>query len=81
MKIKYEGNQTLDPIGGGIISNKIILPVREFGTSVLMNSPLGKFYPSKWRNPYGYPKKTLGRNAHIHHHYMVYGICHHMDYL
>jgi len=47
IKIKYVGNQTLDPIGGGIISNKIILPVREFGTSVLMNSPLGKTIYSK----------------------------------
>ena len=81
MKIKYGDNQTLDPIGGGIISNKIILPVRVFGTSVLMNSPLGKTIYSKGRIIYGYPKKTLGRNAHIHHHYMVYGICHHMDYL
>lgn len=43
MKIKYMGNQTLDPIGGGIISNRIILPTKEFGTSVLMNSPLGIF--------------------------------------
>ena len=81
MKIKYGGNQTLDPIGGGIISNKIILPVREFGTSVLMNSPLGKTIYSKGGIIYGYPKKTLGRNAHIHHNYVVSGICHHMDYL
>ena len=43
MKIKYMGNQTLDPIGGGIISNRIILSTKEFGTSVLMNSPLGIF--------------------------------------
>ncbi len=35
-------NQTLDPIGGDIISNKVILPAREFRTVVLMNSPLGK---------------------------------------
>ena len=47
MKIKYGGNQTLDPIGGGIISNKIILPTREFGTSVLMNSTLVKTIYSK----------------------------------
>ena len=81
MKIKYVGNQTLDSIGGGIISNKIILPTREFGTSVLMNSPLGKSYLSKWRNPYGYPKEILDCNVHIHHRHVVSGICHHMDYL
>ena len=34
-------------MGGGIISNKIILPMGEFGTSVLMNSPLGKTIHSK----------------------------------
>ena len=81
MKIKYVGNQTLDPIGGGIISNKIILPTREFGTSVLMNSPLGKTIHSKGGIHYEYPKEILDRNAHIHHHHVVSGICHHMDYL
>ena len=81
MKIKYGGNQTLDPIGGGIISNKIILPVREFGTSVLMNSPLGKFTYTNGGILYEYPKETLDRNAHIHPHIVVSGIFHHMDYL
>ena len=59
-------NQTIDPIGGGIISNKVILPMGEFGTSVLMNYLIGKSYLSKWGNPYGYPKEILGRNAHMH---------------
>ena len=81
MKIKYGGNQTLDPIGGGIISNKIILPTGEFGTSVLMNSPLGKTIYSKGGIHYEYPKEILDRNDHIRYHHVVSGICHHMDYL
>ena len=60
IKIKYVGNQTLDPIGGGIISNKIILPTREFGTSVLMNSPLGKTIYSKGGILMGIQSKLWG---------------------
>ena len=37
-------NQTLDPKGGDIIQNKIILPMREFKLLVLMNSPLGNLF-------------------------------------
>lgn len=70
-----------NPLGGGIISNKIILPVREFRTSVLMNSPLGKFIYSNGEILYEYPKEILDRNAHIHHNHMVSGILHHMDYI
>ena len=81
IKSNVISNQTLDQLGGGIIANKIILPIKEFRTLVLMNSPIGKFYPSKWGNPYEYPKEILGCNAHMRHHIVVFGICYHMDYL
>ena len=48
IKSNVISNQTLDQLGGGIIANKIILPIKEFRTLVLMNSPIGKFYPSKF---------------------------------
>ena len=43
MKIKYEDNQTLDQKVVILLWTKIILPMREFITLVLMNSPLGNF--------------------------------------
>ena len=43
MKIKYGGNQTLDQKVVILLWTKIILPMREFITFVLMNSPLGNF--------------------------------------
>ena len=43
MKIKYEDNQTLDQKVVILLWTKIILPMREFITFVLMNSPLGNF--------------------------------------
>ena len=55
--------------------------MREFRTEVLMNSPLGKINMLNWRNPYEYPKEILDWNDHIHHHHMVFGILHHMDYI
>ncbi len=80
IKVKYVGNQTLDPIGGDIIANKIILPVREFRTFVLMNSPLGKFTYTNGGILYEYLKETLDRNAHICHRIMVFCVLHHVDY-
>ena len=74
-------NQTLDPIRGGIIMSRIILLIGEFRTTVLMNSSISKSNYSKWRNPYEYPKETLDCNAHMHHHNMVFCICHHIDYI
>ncbi|MBO6274710.1 MAG: hypothetical protein J6M91_04095 [Methanobrevibacter sp.] len=61
--------------------SRIILPMGEFRTTVLMNSPIGKSNYSKWRNPYEYPKEILDRNAHIRHHHVVSGVLHHMDYI
>ena len=68
-------------LGGGIISNKIILPVGEFKTFVLMNSPIGKFIYLNGGIIYEYPKEILDRNAHIHHNHVVSSILHHMDYI
>ena len=42
IKLNIIINQTLDPKGGGIILNRVILPMMGFKTLVLMNSPLGK---------------------------------------
>ena len=81
IKIKYTSNLTLDSRGGDIISNKVILPAREFRTSVLMNYPFGKFIYSNGGILYVYPKEILDRNAHIHHNNVVSGILHHVDYL
>ena len=72
MKIKYGGNQTLDQKVVILLWTKIILPMRKFITFVLINSPIGNFIHLNGGILYGYPKKTLGRNACI---------CHHMDYL
>ena len=41
IKLNIIINQTLDPKGGGIILNRVILPMMGFKTLVLMNSPLG----------------------------------------
>ena len=81
IKLNIIINQTLDQCGGGIISNKVILPAREFGTFVLMNSPLGKFIHQNggilmsiqkkfWVAMLIYTIITWGS-----------GICHHTDYL
>ena len=43
IKLNIIINQTLDPKGGGIILNRVILPMMGFKTLVLMNSPLGNF--------------------------------------
>jgi hypothetical protein len=63
------------------ILNRIILPMMGFKTDVLMNSPLGKHIKLKGGILYEYPKEILYRNAHIHHHIVVFGILHHMDYI
>lgn len=42
-KLNIKTNQALDPNGGDIIENKIILPKVRFETNVLMNTPFGKF--------------------------------------
>lgn len=68
-------------MGGGIIMSRIILPMGEFKTTILMNSSIGRSNYSKWRNPYGYPKKTWDCNAHVHHRHMVFSSYHHMGYL
>ena len=81
MKIKYGGNQTLDPKGGDIIVDKNNIADEGIYNICFNELSSWRFHSFRWRNPYGYPKKTLGRNAHIHHHYMVYGIFHHVDYL
>ena len=80
IKIKYVGNQTLDPIGGYYFEQDNIASE---GIWNICSNELSSWqnYLFKGRNPYGYPKKTLGRNAHINHHDVVYCICHHMDYL
>ena len=67
--------------GGGIIMSRIILPMNEFRTAVLMKFSIGKSNYSKWGDPYEYPKQILDRNAHIHHHNVVSGVIHHMDYI
>ena len=81
IKSNIISNQTLDPKGGDIIMSRIILPMSDFKTFVLMNSPLGKISYSKWRNNYEYPKKNLDRNAHIPHLHVVFGILFHSDYI
>ena len=43
IKLNIIINQTLDQCGGGIIMSRIILPIGEFRTSVLMNFLIGKF--------------------------------------
>ena len=80
IKINSIGNQTLDPKGGGIIPNKIILPMGEFKTFVLMISPLGNSF-IRGGIIYEYPTKMLDNNAHIHYYYMVFCIINHVDYL
>ena len=57
IKLNIIINQTLDPKGGGIILNRVILPMMGFKTLVLMNSPLGKHIKLKGRIVMGIQRK------------------------
>ena len=65
---------------GGIISNKIILPMLGFKALVLMNCPLGKFTYTNGGIIYEYPKEILDCNTYIHYLHVVSGIVPYMDY-
>ena len=80
IKIKYISNQTLDPKGGDIIQNKIILPMREFKPCFNELSSW-QFIHSNGGISYEYPKEILDRNARIHHHDVVFCIIYHKDYI
>ena len=80
-KLNIVCNQTLDPKGGDIIKDRIILPMLGFETNVLMNSPLGKIDLLYGRAPCEYSEEILDGDAHLHHCIMVFSVLHHKGYV
>ena len=74
-------NHNLDPNGGDIIGDKIILLMSGIGTDVLMFATFGKSINLKGRSLYGCPREILDRNAPKHHYFVVFRIMHPMDCL
>ena len=76
MKLNIIINQTIDPKGGDIIQDQIILPILIFK---IFN--FWQFHLLNLEESLCVSKKILDLNARIYHHHMVFCILHHMEYI